>query len=79
MAKYKFQFKTGHIYDGSIEVAVNDFVGEVKGAISPSLAQTIEANGGQLMTSEPTKTKAKKRKVAPVKWSAEETAEGGEK
>jgi len=79
MAKYKFQFKTGHIYDGSIEVAVNDFVGEVKGEISPSLAQTIEANGGQLMTSEPTKTKGKKRKVVPVKWSADKAAEGGEK
>ena len=67
MARYKFQFETGHIYDGSIEVAVDDFIGEVKGEVSPSLASTIEAHGGQLIP-EP---KAKKRKANPVKWSAE--------
>lgn len=73
MAKYKFQFETGHIYDGSIEVVVNDFIGEVKGEVNPSLAQTIEAHGGQLVPDKPPleETKAKKRKVNPVKWSAE--------
>lgn len=75
MAKYKFQFETGHIYDGSIEVAVNDFVGEVEGDVSPSLAQTIEGHGGQLMTSEPAKPKAKKRKANPVKWPTNEAGE----
>lgn len=79
MAKYRFQFKTGHIYDGSIEVVVNGFVGEVAGEVSPSLAQTIKAHGGQLMTPEPAaKPEAKKRKVNPVNWSADK-AEGGKK
>ena len=71
MAKYKFQFKTGHIFDGPIEVAVNDFIGEVKGEVNPSLALTIKAHGGQLMTPGPKKTKAEKRKVNPVEWSAD--------
>ena len=75
MAKYKFQFKTGHIYDGPIEVAVNDFIGEVEGDASPSLALTIKAHGGQLMTPDPTKPKAKKRKVNPVEWSADKAGE----
>ncbi len=75
MAKYKFQFKTGHIFDGPIEVAVNDFIGEVKGEVNPSLALTIKAHGGQLMTPEPAKPKAKKRKVNPVEWSADEAGE----
>lgn len=65
--KYKFQFKMGHIYDGSIEVAVNDFIGEVKGKINPSLAQTIEAHGGQLIVEEP-EVKKRKRKVNPINW-----------
>ena len=65
MAKYKFQFKTGHIYDGSTSLAVNDFIAEVKGEMNSSLALVIEAQGGQLVE-EP---KAKKRKVNPVKWA----------
>ena len=75
MAKYKFQFETGHIYDGSVEVVVKDFIGEVEGDASPSLASTIEAQGGQLMTPEPAKPKAKKRKVNPVEWSADKAGE----
>jgi hypothetical protein len=76
MAKYKFQFKTGHIYDGSIEVVVNDFIGEVKGEVNPSLALIIEANGGQLVPEKPLvkKSEAKKRKVNPVNWSADKAA-----
>ena len=72
--KYKFQFETGHIYDGSTELAVNDFTAEFKGKINPSLALTIEAHGGQLVP-EPTNSKAKKRKVKPAKWSADEAGE----
>jgi hypothetical protein len=83
MAKYKFQFETGHIYDGSIEVVVNDFTGEVKGEVSPSLVLTIEANGGRLVRDQQAakKPEAKKRKANPVKWSADKAAsnEGGEK
>lgn len=76
MAKYKFQFKTGHIYDGSIEVVVKDFIGEVKGEVNPSLALTIKANGGQLVPEKPPlKPRVKKGKANPVKWSAD----GGEK
>lgn len=79
MARYKFQFETGHIYDGPIEVVVNDFIGEVKGEVNPSLVQTIEAHGGQLIPEKlpVQKPEAKKRKVNPVKWSADN--EGGEK
>ncbi len=75
MARYKFQFETGHIYDGSTELAVNDFTAEFKGKINPSLVLTIEAHGGQLVP-EPTNPKTKKRKAKPVKWS---TVEAGEK
>ncbi|KKK98631.1 hypothetical protein LCGC14_2640810 [marine sediment metagenome] len=74
MAKYKFRFETGHIYDGSIEVVVKDFIGEVEGKVNPSLALTIEAHGGQLMTPGPKKTKAKGRKVNPVEWPADKAA-----
>ncbi|KKN26461.1 hypothetical protein LCGC14_0874330 [marine sediment metagenome] len=72
--KYRFQFETGHIYDGPIEVVVKDFIGEVEGEVNLSLASTIEAHGGQLMTPDPPKTKAKGRKVNPVEWPADEAA-----
>lgn len=72
--KYRFQFETGHIYDGPIEVVVKDFIGEVEGEVNPSLASTIEAHGGQLVP-EPAKPKAKKRKVNPVKWSTDKAGE----
>jgi hypothetical protein len=77
MSRYKFQFETGHIYDGSIEVGVNDFIGEVEGKVNPSLALTIEAHGGQLVPDKPPakKSEAKKRKVNPVKRSADEAGE----
>lgn len=74
MAIYKFQFETGNIYDGSIEVQVRNFIAEFEGEMKPSLALTIEANGGQLVP-EPTNTKAKKRKAKPVKWSANKVGE----
>lgn len=73
MAKYKFQFETGNIYDGPIELKVRDFVAEVKGKVNSSLASIIEAHGGQLVP-EPTNPKAKKRKAKPIKWN-----EAGEK
>ncbi len=72
--KYKFQFETGNIYDGSIEVPVRDFIAEFEGEINPSLALTIKAHGGQLVP-EPTNPKAKKRKAKPVKWSTDEAGE----
>ena len=59
MDRYKFQFETGNIYDGSIEVQVRNFIAKFKGEMNPSLALTIEAHGGQLVP-EP---KAKKRKA----------------
>ncbi len=68
MAKYKFQFETGNIYDGSIEVQVRNFIAEFKGEMNSSLASTIEAHGGQLVP-EPTNPNAKKRKAKPIKWS----------
>lgn len=75
MARYKFQFETGNICDGSIEVQVRNFVAEFEGKMNSSLALTIEAHGGQLVP-EPTNPKTKKRKAKPVKWS---TVEAGEK
>lgn len=74
MARYKFQFETGTIYDGSMEVKVRDFIAEFKGEMNPSLASTIEANGGQLVP-EPTNSKAKKRKAKSVKWPTDEAGE----
>lgn len=69
MPRYRFQFETGHIYDGgSIEIEVKDFVAEIK-EVSPSLAAVIEARGGQLVDDPP---KAKKRKTKPVKWTEKE-------
>ncbi len=73
--KYKFQFETGCIYDGSTEVQVRDFIAEFEGKINPSLTLTIEANGGQLIVEEPTNPKAKKRKVKPVKWPTDKVGE----
>lgn len=67
MPKYKFQFQTGHIYDGSIEFEVKNFIAVIDGEISRSLAMVIEAHGGQLI---PEKPKAK-RKTKPVKWDHE--------
>ncbi len=76
MARYKFQFETGHIYDGSTELAVNDFIAEFKGKMDPSLALTIEAHGGQLVPDKPpAKSKAKNRKVNAIKWSADKAGE----
>ena len=73
MAKYKFQFETGCIYDGSTELAVNDFIAEFEGEMNSSLALAIEAQGGQLVADKPpAKSKVKKRKVNPVKWPTDE-------
>ena len=70
MAKYKFQFKTGNVCDGSIELKVKDFIAEFEGEMNPSLALTIEAHGGQLiMEKPPVKPKTKKREANPVKWA----------
>ena len=70
MAKYKFQFKTGNICDGLIEVKVKDFIAEFEGEVSKSLALTIEAHGGQLVPEEKSaKPKTKKREANPVKWA----------
>lgn len=71
MAKYKFQFKTGNICDGSMEIQVRDFIAEFEGEMNTSLALTIEAQGGQLVP-EP---KTKKRKVNPVKWPKDKAGE----
>jgi hypothetical protein len=50
MAKYKFQFETGNVCDGPIEIKVIDFIGEIDDKeMNPSLALTIEAQGGQLI------------------------------
>jgi len=79
MAQYKFQFKTGNVCDGLVEIKVNDFIGEVKdGKMNRSLALTIEANGGQLVP-DPVKPKAKKRETKPVKWPDEAKSKEGEK
>jgi hypothetical protein len=72
MAKYKFQFETGHVYDGSTEIKVKDFIAEIgEDKITPSLQLTIKACGGQLIP-EKLKGKAKKRKVKPVQWPNKE-------
>jgi hypothetical protein len=62
MAKYRFQFKTGNVCDGHIELKVTDFIGEIEDEkMNPSLALTIEAHGGQLVTEKPkARSKAKK-------------------
>jgi hypothetical protein len=71
MAKYKFQFETGHLYDGGADLEVKDFVAEVEDDQIAFFTSIIEAHGGQLV---PEKSKAKsraKKKVNPVKWTAE--------
>lgn len=68
MAKYKFQFKTGHVYDGPTELVVKDFIAEVEGEVNPSLALAIKAQGGQLVPEPPVKAR---RKAKPVKWPNE--------
>lgn len=70
MPKYKFQFKTGHLYNGSTEIVVKDFIAEIK-EVSPSLAAVIEARGGQLVDELP-EAKSKKREAKPVKWTEQE-------
>lgn len=72
MARYKFQFETGNIFDGSIELEIRDFIAEFDGEMNPSLALTIEANGGQLIPEDPVKPKTKKREKKPVKWADKE-------
>lgn len=71
MPRYKFQFKTGHIYYGSTEIVVSDFVAEVE-EVSPALATAIKARGGQLIKDELPKAKSKKRKAKPVNWTEKE-------
>ena len=69
MPRYRFQFETGHLYDGtSTEIVVKDFIAEIK-KVTPALAQVIEARGGQLIDELP---KAKRRKTKPVKWIEKE-------
>lgn len=64
MPKYKFQFETGVIYNGSLELKVKDFVAEIEGKVTPALALVIEAHGGQLVKEKP---RAKsKRKIKEV-------------
>lgn len=72
MAKYKFQFKTGNVCDGSIEMKVVDFIGQIADEkMNPSLALTIQAHGGQLVKDDPKAKPKAKRKIAPaVKWEA---------
>ncbi len=74
MARYKFQFETGNICDGLIELKVRDFIAEFEGEMNSSLALTIEAHGGKLVP-EPTNPKAKNRKAKPVKWPTNEAGE----
>ena len=69
MPRYRFQFETGHLYDGSTEIVVRDFVAEIE-EISPFLATVIEARGGQLIEDEPVRAKSRKRKS--VKWTEKE-------
>ena len=71
MPRYRFQFETGHIYDGgSIEIEVKDFVAEIK-EVPPSLAAVIEAKGGQLVDELP-RVKSKERKTKSVKRTKKE-------
>ncbi len=65
MAKYKFQFKTGNVCDGPIEMKVKSFIGEIADEkVNKSLALTIEAHGGQLVPEEKSaKPKTKKREA----------------
>lgn len=70
MPKYKFQFETGHLYDGSTEMVVKDFIAEIE-KVTPALAQAIEARGGQLVDELP-EAKSKKREAKPVKWTEQE-------
>lgn len=76
MPRYRFQFETGHLYDGPTEIVVKDFTAEIK-KVSPSLAAVIEARGGQLVSellrvgSYPAVT-PKKREKKPVKRTKKE-------
>jgi len=73
MPKYRFQFETGHLYDGSVELEIKDFIAEIEGKINSSLAMTIKAHGGQPVPDEPKPKKTKaKRKAKVTKWSDKE-------
>lgn len=76
-SRYRFQFETGHLYDGSTEITINNFIGEVEGEINKSLAQTIEAHGGVLVEDIENEPKPKKRKAKPVNGPKKKVRDDG--
>jgi len=76
--KYKFQIENGHIFDGSFEITIDNYIAEIEETdITSAVLLVIEAHGGQEITKrpKPITTGKTKRKTKPVKWSDEEAVE----
>jgi hypothetical protein len=66
--KYQFQIENGYIAEGSVDIAIKNYIAEIEeDDLAPAIKLLIEAHGGQLIEE---KSK-KKRKVKPAKLQQE--------
>ena len=64
MKKFKFQMKSGHIYDGPFEITITNNIAEIEESdINTATLLVIKAHGGQEVKEEKPKPKAKPEKV----------------
>ncbi len=76
LAEYKFQFETGALLEGSIEIEIRDFRAMIEEPLTPGLELMIMAHGGKKLVIEPEpKPKTQKRKVNSVKWKSKQRKE----